>query len=65
MATIFCQRQPACAMQTQKLPATVHGCVPVHASSALYSTDDRVCFLCGAGPDGTGGGTANTDPAPY
>ena len=52
-------------MQTQKMPATVHGCVPVHASSALYSTDDRVCFLCGAGPDGTGGGTANTDPAPY
>ena len=37
------------------MPARV-GCVPVHASSALYPTDDRVCFLCGAGPDGTGGG---------
>ena len=37
------------------MPAMV-GCVPVHASSALYPTDDRVCFLCGAGPDGTGGG---------
>ena len=40
----------------QNLRAMVHGCVPVHASSALYPTDDRLCFLCGAGPDGTGGG---------
>ena len=48
----------------QNMPAMVHGCVPVHASSAVYPTDDRACFLCGAGPDGTGGGRAKTNQGP-
>ena len=48
-------RSVDCACAMQNMPAMV-GCVPVHASSTVHPTDDRVCFLCGAGPDGTGGG---------